>query len=156
MHACGHDVHTAIALGVAHVLRELRGELTGRVKFIFQPAEETLTRRARDDRRRRARRPGDGRDPRLSQLAAVTAGTGRLQRGRGDGVVGRVRHHAQGPRRPRARIRITRWTRSSAAAHLVTQLQTIVSREMEPTSPAVLTVGQIAGRHGAQHHRRPR
>ncbi|MCD6043002.1 MAG: hypothetical protein K0R40_2605, partial [Burkholderiales bacterium] len=42
MHACGHDVHTVIVLGVAAVLSELRDSLKGKVKLIFQPAEETL------------------------------------------------------------------------------------------------------------------
>jgi len=41
-HVCGHDAHVAIALGVAHVLTELRDELPGTVKFIFQPAEENV------------------------------------------------------------------------------------------------------------------
>ncbi len=41
-HACGHDAHTAIALGVAEVLAELQDAMRGRVKFIFQPAEEML------------------------------------------------------------------------------------------------------------------
>ncbi len=41
-HACGHDAHTSIALGVAEVLTELRDDLRGDVKFIFQPAEEML------------------------------------------------------------------------------------------------------------------
>ncbi|MCC5838633.1 MAG: amidohydrolase [Opitutales bacterium] len=40
MHACGHDGHTAILVGVARVLQEIRGELEGPVKVIFQPAEE--------------------------------------------------------------------------------------------------------------------
>ena len=40
MHACGHDGHTAIALGIAKVLSNHRNELGGRVKFVFQPAEE--------------------------------------------------------------------------------------------------------------------
>jgi amidohydrolase len=40
MHACGHDAHTAIGLAVARMLSAHRGELRGRVKFIFQPAEE--------------------------------------------------------------------------------------------------------------------
>src|SRR5262245_15918385 len=39
-HACGHDAHTAIALGVAEVLSEMRDQIQGSVKFIFQPAEE--------------------------------------------------------------------------------------------------------------------
>lgn len=40
MHACGHDIHTSVQLGVASVLAELRDEIPGTVKFIFQPAEE--------------------------------------------------------------------------------------------------------------------
>lgn len=40
MHACGHDTHTAILMGVAEILSEHRDEIQGTVKFIFQPAEE--------------------------------------------------------------------------------------------------------------------
>ncbi|MCF7973305.1 MAG: amidohydrolase [Phycisphaerae bacterium] len=40
MHACGHDAHMAILMGVAKVLSQVRGQLPGTVKFIFQPAEE--------------------------------------------------------------------------------------------------------------------
>lgn len=40
MHLCGHDAHTAIALGIAEVLMSVRNELCGSVKFIFQPCEE--------------------------------------------------------------------------------------------------------------------
>jgi amidohydrolase len=40
MHACGHDIHTAVQLGVAAVLADMRDEIPGTVKFIFQPAEE--------------------------------------------------------------------------------------------------------------------
>jgi amidohydrolase len=40
MHACGHDGHTAVALAVAEMLSQHRGKLAGRVKFVFQPAEE--------------------------------------------------------------------------------------------------------------------
>jgi aminobenzoyl-glutamate utilization protein A len=40
MHACGHDVHTALGLGAAEVLSGLRERLKGTVKFVFQPAEE--------------------------------------------------------------------------------------------------------------------
>ncbi|HHV28400.1 MAG TPA: amidohydrolase [Clostridium sp.] len=42
MHACGHDAHTAIALGVAKILSGFRDRISGNVKFIFQPAEEGL------------------------------------------------------------------------------------------------------------------
>lgn len=40
MHACGHDVHTTIGLGLARSLARRRDELAGRIKFVFQPAEE--------------------------------------------------------------------------------------------------------------------
>jgi amidohydrolase len=41
MHACGHDTHVAMLMGVAEILAALRQEISGTVKFIFQPAEET-------------------------------------------------------------------------------------------------------------------
>lgn len=40
MHACGHDGHTAIGLGLARILKQFQSQLTGRIKIIFQPAEE--------------------------------------------------------------------------------------------------------------------
>ncbi len=40
MHACGHDEHTAILLGVAQILSGMRERLPGTVLFVFQPAEE--------------------------------------------------------------------------------------------------------------------
>src|SRR3990172_3211468 len=42
MHACGHDVHMTVALGVAELLSKHRAKLPGTVKFLFQPAEESL------------------------------------------------------------------------------------------------------------------
>lgn len=42
MHACGHDVHTSNLLGVAMILSELKNEIEGDVKFIFQPSEEKI------------------------------------------------------------------------------------------------------------------
>ncbi len=40
MHACGHDVHTAVLLGVAHLLTQLKSSLSGKIVLVFQPAEE--------------------------------------------------------------------------------------------------------------------
>ncbi len=42
MHACGHDVHTSNLLGAAMILSEMRGEIEGTYKFIFQPSEEKI------------------------------------------------------------------------------------------------------------------
>ena len=40
MHACGHDTHMAMLMGAAKILTDMRAQLTGKVKFVFQPAEE--------------------------------------------------------------------------------------------------------------------
>ena len=40
MHACGHDTHIGILLGVAKILKDMKDQIPGKVKFIFQPAEE--------------------------------------------------------------------------------------------------------------------
>ena len=50
MHACGHDGHVAILLGVAEALAGMREQLAGQVLFVFQPAEEGAA--GRRDRRR--------------------------------------------------------------------------------------------------------
>ncbi|MDH5744003.1 MAG: amidohydrolase, partial [Candidatus Aminicenantes bacterium] len=42
MHACGHDIHMSIALGTAMVMNSLRDKINGNIKFIFQPAEESV------------------------------------------------------------------------------------------------------------------
>ena len=42
-HNCGHDIHTTIALGMAEVLYSLKSQLTGKLIFVFQPAEESYT-----------------------------------------------------------------------------------------------------------------
>src|SRR5262245_4343194 len=146
MHACGHDVHTVIALGVAATLQELRGSLKGRIKFIFQPAEETLSgaRAMIDD--------GVLDDPKMDLILgyhnwpAVQAG--------------KVGFNALSVTSAADAFDITRKGRDghgahphlgidtlAAGAHLVSQLQTIVSREVKPVSPAVVTVGEFhAGR----------
>ena len=146
MHACGHDVHTVIALGVAATLSELRDSLSGRIKFIFQPAEETLS------GARAMIADGVLEDPKLDLVLgyhnwpAVPAGKVGYSIGSVMAAAdafdivlkGRDGHGAH----PHLAIDAL-----AAAAHLVAQLQTIVSREVKPTAAAVITVGELhAGR----------
>jgi amidohydrolase len=142
MHACGHDVHTVIALGVAAVLHELRSSLPGRVKFIFQPAEETLS--------GAAAMIADGAldDPKMDAILGyhnwpqVKAGTvgyhTEAVMASADSfdltIKGRTGHGAH----PHMGIDAI-----AAAAYFVTQVQTVISREVAPLSPAVLTIGEF-------------
>jgi amidohydrolase len=142
MHACGHDVHTVIALGVAAVLAELKASLNGKVKFIFQPAEETLAGAAA------MIAEGVLDDPKMDAILGyhnwpqVKAGTVGYH---ADAVMasadsfdltikGRTGHGAH----PHMGIDAI-----AAAAYFVTQVQTVVSREVAPLSPAVLTIGEF-------------
>lgn len=143
-HACGHDVHTAALLYAARALQQLREELHGSMKLIFQCAEEV----------------GSG--------AYKMLEAGALKDCQPQAVVGF--HCAPllelgkiGVRRgpSNASFDIFTWTITGrgghgaypqrcvdpvvVSAHLITQLQTVVSRFNNPTHPAVLTVGEIHG-----------
>ena len=143
MHACGHDGHTAILLNAARVLTERRHKLAGNVKFLFQPCEE---------------RPPGGAKPMIAE--------GVLENPHVDAVFGL--HLAQempvgtisaqaGPIMAAAdmfRIDITGKGGHAAYPHLcvdaaliaaqvLVALHAIVSREVKPTEPAVITVGMI-------------
>jgi amidohydrolase len=144
MHACGHDVHTAIALGVAHALSTVRHSLRGKVKLIFQPAEETLSGAAAMiadgvlDDPPLAAILGFHNSPRLDTgLVAYGEVLGHASSAAFDIVLKGRTGHAAHPH--------TAVDAIVGAAHLVTQLQTIASREIAPAVPAVLTIGQIEG-----------
>ena len=144
MHACGHDAHTAIALGVAAVMADARRELAGRVMFIFQPGEETLSgaRAMLEDGAFDQGKP----DAILGfhnwpQLATGTvgwhAGAVMASSDAFDVTLKGVAAHGAHPNLGVDAI--------VGAAHFIDQLQTIVSREIAPMSPAVVTIGRIQG-----------
>ncbi|RPJ72714.1 MAG: amidohydrolase, partial [Desulfobacteraceae bacterium] len=140
MHACGHDAHMAIALGAAAALVRLSERLRGNVKLVFQPAEEG---------------PGGAQpmieagvleDPRVDFALAC-----HLWSERPEGVIG-VRSGAFLAAMDRFDIKILGRGGHAAQPHLcvdalevatqvVAALQRIVSRQIDPLEPAVVTVG---------------
>jgi len=146
MHACGHDNHVAILMGAAEVLAGMRDELPGTVKFIFQPAEEGPP-------------PGEnGGAPMMVEEGVlknpdVEAIFG-LHISQGDRV-GQMSYRPGGAMASAQRFEIkVQGSQTHGAqpwagvdpivvgAHIVTALQTIVSRQVELTrGPAVVTVG---------------
>ncbi|GAA0526403.1 M20 metallopeptidase family protein [Chitinophaga japonensis] len=147
MHACGHDVHTTCVLGATRILQELKDELTGTVKILFQPGEE--------------KHPGG---------ASLMIKDGALENPRPDAILGLHVHpslevgrlgfrggkymasadeiyitvkgkggHAAAPHLTTDTILV--------ASHLVVSLQQIISRNNDPFSPSVLSICAFNGGH---------
>ena len=140
MHACGHDGHTSMLVGAAHTLSGMRDRLDGTVKFFFQPAEEgggggkvMVDEGFADDVStifalhlwpglpfgKVATKAGP-------IMAAADAFEMEIKASGGHGAMPHLASDA-----------------IAIAAQVVTALQTIVSREVDPVKPAVLTVGEI-------------
>lgn len=143
MHACGHDMHMATILGVAAVLNNLKDELCGTVRFLFQPSEEM---------------PPGGAKPMIEQGVLENVKmifglhvdphlkTGKI--GLRDGVSmgsvadidliihGRSGHAARPHHTVDAIV---------TAAEVIESLQKIISREVDPIDPVVITFGEISG-----------
>ncbi len=142
MHACGHDGHTAIALGVAKLLSGQRDQIAGRVKFVFQPAEE-IGKGAKA-------MIADGvlRDPKPDvsvglhlwnalPLGEVGVAEGPVMAGASTfdlRITGKGGHAAQ----PHLNV-----DPIVCAAQLITAFQTIVSRSVDPMQGAVLSVTYV-------------
>ena len=120
MHACGHDTHVAILMGVAEVLAKLQDRLPGTVKFIFQPAEEgpppgeeggaalMIKEGVMDE-------PAAPGDLRAAHRCHSRSRADRLPARRHDGCGGRPAHHGARAGRPTVRhpgaVSIRSWSR---------------------------------------------
>ena len=144
MHACGHDGHTAIALGIAKLLSRRRDHLSGRVKFVFQPAEE-IGRGATSmiaDGVLEAPAPDYTLGIHLwndLEVGTVSVVSGPAMSGAGmfEITVTGVGGHGAMPHQTADPI--------VCSAQLILALQTIVSRNVDPLDLVVITIGLIQG-----------
>lgn len=142
MHACGHDAHTAIGMGLAQLMTKHRDEIAGTLKFVFQPAEEG------ENGALAMIRDGVLNDPTPEVALGLhvwnEAPVGVAQVGAGGvmaaadiftiKVQGKGTHGAQ-PHRGVDAILL--------ASHIVTALQTVIARSVDPRQTAVVTVGRL-------------
>lgn len=147
MHACGHDGHTAALMGAALLLNSVKDSMHGNVKLFFQAAEEKIPGGAKS-----LVENGALENPYVDAVMGFHVNTalpvGKVAFGAGPGaassdtykftIIGRGGHGAY----PHATIDPV-----VTAAYFITSLQTIVSRNIDPTQGAVITIGSI---HGGQ------
>jgi hippurate hydrolase len=145
MHACGHDVHTTVMIGVARAMAAEKGEWHGTLMLVGQPSEETIDgakAMLADHLYERFGRPD--RIIGLHDTNGLAAGKVGVHSGSAmasstsvDVVIRGIGGHGAAPQAGRDPVTL--------AALFITQMQTIVSREEDPEDPTVVTVGHIEG-----------
>lgn len=150
MHACGHDAHVAILLGVAEVLAGMKNEIPGTVKFIFQPAEEGAP-KGEEGGADLMVKEGVLENPKVDAVFGLHV-TSRF-------TVGEIAYRAGGMMAAVDSLRIVVHGKQThgaypwlgvdpivVASQIVLGLQTIPSRQLDSTvAPSVVTIGMIRG-----------
>ena len=144
MHSCGHDMHTAMLLGAARLLKQNQDQIEGTVKLVFQPDEEGFT------GAKKMIEAGVLENPKVDAAMAMHVNSGTPSNlvvcGKGTSIGGCYRFrivvkgtgcHGAMPETGVDPIYI--------AHHIYSGLQTILTREIPATKPAVITIGKFVG-----------
>ena len=144
MHSCGHDMHTAMLLGAARLLKQNQDQIEGTVKLVFQPDEEGFT------GAKKMIEAGVLENPKVDVAMAMHVNSGTPSNlvvcGKGTSIGGCYRFrivvkgtgcHGAMPETGVDPIFI--------AHHIYSGLQTILTREIPATKPAVITIGKFVG-----------
>ena len=148
MHACGHDMHTAMLLGAARLLKENQDKIEGTVKLVFQPDEEGFT------GAKKMLKAGVLKDPKVDAAMAMHVFSGAPSNsvlcGLGTTIAGcnrfRITVNGVGCHGAMPDLGVDP---INIAAHIYISLQEIISREISATKPAVVTIGKFVGGEAA-------
>ncbi len=150
MHACGHDSHTAILMGVAQILSALKADLPGTVKFIFQPAEEGVP-KGEEGGAELMVKEGVMNDPKVDAIFGLHIDA--------QAEVGKITYRPGGTMAAVNDMKIIIHGKSAhgaspwqsidpivVSAQIINNLQTVVSRNLDITKNAgIVTIGAIHG-----------
>ena len=145
-HACGHDTHTAMLLGTAQILNEMRDQFCGSVKLLFQPSEEN----AADSGAKKMIADGALENPHVDAVVgqhvkpnypvgtiALAKGTMTASSDRFFIRIGGKTSHGSEPHSGVDAVTI--------GAQVISALQTIVARTVDPQDSVVITIGKVSG-----------
>lgn len=144
MHACGHDAHTTILLGVAKILKEMEDKLQGNIKLLFQPAEETIGGAKRMVKEGCMKNPDVDYVLGLHVMPYINAGEVELKYGKLNASTDEIKitikgksGHGAYPEKGIDAIMIS--------GYVITAVQSLVSRNISPLNSIVVSLGTISG-----------